>query len=134
MGQFFDFFRVLLVGRRFQWVGQFFDFFLADYLLVAVLLVGAFVVVIAVLVVVDFLVAALVVVIAFLVVVTAFLVVVIAVVGAWVVRAGGVLKTWRELCVQRCLGLTIPCRSSLVRMWRVVPWAHRVRGTVGSAR
>lgn len=80
MGRFFVFFRVLLVGRRFQWVGQFFVFFLADYL----------VVVIAVLVVVDFLV----------VVVTA--VAAVAVVGAWVVRAGGGLKTWRVRCEQLC--------------------------------
>ena len=92
VGQFFVFFRVLLVGRRFQWVGQFFVFFLADYLVVviAVLVVAALVVVIAVLVVVDFLV----------VVVTA--VAAVAVVGAWVVREGGGLLTWRVRCGQLC--------------------------------
>ena len=104
VGQFFVFFRVLLVGRRFQWVGQFFVFFLADYLVVviAVLVVAALVVVIAVLVV-----AALVVVIAVLVVVDFLVVVVtavaaVAVVGAWVVREGGGLLTWRVRCGQLC--------------------------------
>ena len=90
MGQFFVFFRVLLVGRRFQWVGQFFVFFLADYLVVVIAVLVVAVLVVAALVVVDFLV----------VVVTA--VAAVAVVGAWVVRAGGGLKTWRVRCEQLC--------------------------------
>ena len=61
------FFRALLVGCGFRWMGHFFVFFLADYLLVA-----APVVVLAVLV------------------------------GAWVVREGGGLLTWRVRCGLLC--------------------------------
>ena len=72
MGQFFVFFwcfffRALLGGCGFRWMGHFFVFFLADYLLVA-----APVVVLAVLV------------------------------GAWVVREGGGLLTWRVRCGLLC--------------------------------
>ncbi len=87
MGQFFVFFlvllffRALLVSCGFRWMGHFFVFFLADYLLVA----------------------APVVVTAFLVVVLVVLVVVLSVlVGAWVVREGGGLLTWRVRCEQLC--------------------------------